>query len=292
MRVCVDIRVHSDEIGKDRYSRIVSDCPEADNGGTIWLCESESDQLVQRLVGALGRCGLRPWIDKSRDINTTTEYSFRRWREYEHSDLVSCKYLHLWPRTRIDADRPDNITLRLLRHDRTGRDGGGLSLAKGIACAYYPSVVSSPVRKMLEAEGFVGLEFRPTKLKANKPVKSPSDQVEVDWGTHGEPWWELSSSVRLPPVCEPLYKVTFGNVHTPVPRDYDKGVFIKEPGFSDIELHYRQSELAAVEPFDLALTFEREASEFYRRVVVSKRFYEVCERHKLDIEWRPVRVHE
>lgn len=184
------------------------------------------------------------------------------------------------------------MTLRLLRHDRTGRDGGGLSLAKGIACTGLPVVVSSAVRRLLEAEGLLGLQFRSTKLKANKPVKTPSDQVEVEWGTHGEPWWELASSVRLPPVCEPLHKVTFGNIHTPVPRDYEKGVFIKEPGYDQVELHYKRRELAAVEPFDVALTFEREGSPFDRRLVVSKRFYEVCERNKLDVEWRPVRVDE
>jgi hypothetical protein len=54
------------------------------------------------------------------------------------------------------------------------------------------------------------------------------------------------------------------------------------------ELHYRQRDLKAIEPFDIALTFEKFPHEHWP--VVSHRFYGFCQTNKLKFDWIPVRV--
>lgn len=63
--------------------------------------------------------------------------------------------------------------------------------------------------------------------------------------------------------------------------------------YNHAELHYRRSDLAKVEPFDVARTFESfgPRSPVQRpSIIVSQRFYKVCVAHGMKSTWIPVRI--
>ena len=102
----------------------------------------------------------------------------------------------------------------------------------------------------------------------------------------------MTSDLILPPVSPYLTKIKFGSVTERVSRDHAGGVHLKEEGFFDSELHYIRRELARVPPFDVAVSFERDHGEHDRRVIVSQRFYQFFNKHRIRTEWKPVRIDE
>ena len=57
------------------------------------------------------------------------------------------------------------------------------------------------------------------------------------------------------------------------------------------EFHYLESAIRAVEPFDLALTFEGwGGGNGLPKFVASQRFYQFCRKHKFKMNWIPVRI--
>ncbi|MDP9175094.1 MAG: hypothetical protein M3O30_14700 [Planctomycetota bacterium] len=68
-------------------------------------------------------------------------------------------------------------------------------------------------------------------------------------------------------------------------------------GLYSVELHYRASDLRAIERFDIARTYEHfwgydnnERQLDYCPLVVSKRFYDLCQCHNLKVDWLPVHI--
>jgi hypothetical protein len=63
---------------------------------------------------------------------------------------------------------------------------------------------------------------------------------------------------------------------------------------SPFPTYYRRSDLAAMKPFDAALTFENFGSSHSekRSTIVSKRFYDFCQQKGLKGRWVPVRIDE
>jgi hypothetical protein len=109
-----------------------------------------------------------------------------------------------------------------------------------------------------------------------------------------ERYWYLTSDLILPPMA-PVYKLV--NKHGEPISEYEEGCSVRE-GLSipevlyrPLERHYRASDLAKVEPFDIGLAgpFAQKSSNYLGRVV-SNRFYRLCVAHKLKMDWIPVRV--
>lgn len=100
----------------------------------------------------------------------------------------------------------------------------------------------------------------------------------------------MTSDLILPPVSPVMIiRDRHGNQVEP---SYEKMCSLHDPGCPecrDVELHYRRSDLATIEPFDLALSFEQRPARFY---VASRRVYDVCKRHNLQAGWMPVRIDE
>jgi hypothetical protein len=86
----------------------------------------------------------------------------------------------------------------------------------------------------------------------------------------------------------------------PFDGDFLKGCFIDDGFYTPQEPHYKASEMANAEPFDLASTYEQfgnapiqsnpDAGPGERMLIASKRFYEFCVKNKLKMDWIPVRL--
>jgi hypothetical protein len=139
-------------------------------------------------------------------------------------------------------------------------------------------IVADKVKRLLESGHFVGLEFGEVVLKG-KSIHAAT-----------EPFWELKSSVTLPKMANTHQFIHPGKTEAiPFTGDYSKIIMISDPPFRTGEVHYRRSDLQALGPFDIARTFEK-YMEIHPALVISQRFYQFCEQHKLPLNVEPVRV--
>jgi hypothetical protein len=103
--------------------------------------------------------------------------------------------------------------------------------------------------------------------------------------------WELTTRHVLPamsPVC-----TWFDEQGNPAQGDPDKGRILKEGLYSPPEFHYTAGSLNELPESDFFLTYERfwqSSLRQERRLVVSKRLYDFCQAHKLEMNWIPVRI--
>lgn len=138
---------------------------------------------------------------------------------------------------------------------------------------YWNPFFSVDYRKELEAQNFKGLTFRPVKIKSRKPERLVL--------------WQVWSSITLPPV---LNNVTGLDGETFAPAT-SKVCSVDDIYFPQ---HYRfsASEIAKLEPFDIALTTEHwGGSPAHLRepaIIVSRRFREWFMTQKVPVEWWPV----
>jgi hypothetical protein len=132
-------------------------------------------------------------------------------------------------------------------------------------------IVSSKTRDELAAQGFQRLSFRWTKPATYPDVGPPE---VLSWEHHGPPWWEPWSDLTLPPLS-PTMKHTDGTGNV-VPRDWKGWKWFSSPTEDDERLHYLDSEPKAVEPFDIAVSHEHQASPWQRSLIVSQKFYQFC----------------
>jgi len=134
---------------------------------------------------------------------------------------------------------------------------------------------------MMEAAGLFNLVFLEARLE------KPSFRVP-------EPLWELTTDLRMPPLSDG--NVLIDNDYAPytgkpgqmcLPRE---GLSVPEVLYSPVELHYTDRSLAAIEPFDLARTFEPLGQSMTHYLVASQRFHQFCVAAHLRVSWQPVQV--
>ena len=150
-------------------------------------------------------------------------------------------------------------------------------------------IIPDRVYQVLSSEDLQGLVFKPAEVLPGKGGRADGPNYRYrrrDLPYESGPWWELTSDVRLPAL-------------SPVMTLYDQkgnrlergkevpGCFAREGLYSHAELHYLRSDIERMEPFDAALPCEPFAGP---SLVVSKRFYEVCEAHGFAGHWVPVRI--
>ncbi len=160
-----------------------------------------------------------------------------------------------------------------------------------IAGSRFSSLVSESLRAELEAQNYSGLVFRPTVVVQGKSYK---ELEEVPWSKmRREPYWELSSSVVLPPLS-PRCTLMNDRGERIKNDDWSRGVLLIEDEFPSGQLHYLRSDIEKMPPFDLAYT--REPLGYYkltihdRRLVMSRRVYEFFRSKPYRIGWRPVYI--
>ncbi|CAG1002008.1 hypothetical protein PHYC_02961 [Phycisphaerales bacterium] len=151
-------------------------------------------------------------------------------------------------------------------------------------------VVPERVRRILEAEQIRHIVFLPTLLAPGWPTAFDRFMSWEDM--HEEPWWEIQSDLRLPPLSSRCRLVDAAgepyNPHGPF-----KGLYVEEGNYENPEMHYRASDLAQLPSFDIALTHENFGAgnrDEIGTLVVSQRFRQVCIKHNLKVGFWPVRV--
>jgi hypothetical protein len=149
-------------------------------------------------------------------------------------------------------------------------------------------VVPERVRRIIEPAGMRHVTFRPTILVRGKG--RPEDP-QVPWEKFGEPWWELSSDLTLPPLS-PTVKVVAQDGRPFI--GYEKqNLELREGHYMIPELHYLRREIEQCEPFDLGLSSEHLGKPpFQQMKVASQRLYRLFAEHKLKASWTPVRLDE
>lgn len=103
--------------------------------------------------------------------------------------------------------------------------------------------------------------------------------------------WRLHSSVVLPASPIPVYDSFF---NAPFEGDYTKGCMYRTP-YRDIELSYPKEGIAAMEPFEIALTQEHTGNYVgacFQEIVITQTFRKALEARKnlRGLKYTPVRL--
>lgn len=272
MRTLVKFGLFPDEVGNQAYQEILKIYPEGDKGHYINFALFEDDPRVPAALGCLERYGFNPWEGfVKREPN---ELRIRLERVYDEEDYEGASYFV--PKPCVDmgslTERSQAGLLQLETQEvKPKADVGFVS---------WPFVVvSSRVKQLLEPEAFQHVLIRPTEV-----VGRHKERFEGQF-------WELTSDLTLPPLSP--YCTLRNDNGQPFDRDYNKGCHYREGLYTEPELHYTASALKEAEPFDVALTHERfgiKEAVAFRRMVVSKCFYNFCVANQLKMNWVPVRV--
>mgnify|MGYP005858920299 FL=1 len=239
---------------------IYPDGRQNDRSFGVWLVQG--DPRVPMILACLHRLGYRQW-QRQGERELSREYDLNLIREYDPGDFEQVEYAEFWP----ELDFAHTILGHILVQQR--------------------------VRDLLLEGGFRHLVFQPTVLVSGRGVR-PGRYTPMPWEQFklSGPWWELSSDTVLPPLSPTVDLRDWRSGQPLRPADRLVRCSLREGFYNHGELHYRRSELSKLEPFDAALTFENFGPSHAPayRTVVSKRFYDCCQRHGLRGRWAPVRI--
>lgn len=286
--------LYETKLGSERFERLARAAPELVSYASeprpghrvIWLDKiDESLPEVRSLMSEMGRVGIELCLHSYKAKELPGAVSAWRTREYDARDLEGCEVLLLLSTWVSGGGYKPGEPIYLSEHDPEHQSD--LRHVKDFASVDTIPVCSSRARRVLEAAGLRGLDFAATRLMP-RGYKNRKPGEWVAWETYGEPWWRIVSDVVLPYVAPSVQKRSCGDGRL-LPRESPGGCYFVDGDYSDYELHFVRSELAALGPFDVASTFEHHPNGW---VVVSRRFYEVCRDHGFDAGFRPVRIDE
>ena len=280
--------VRQEEVGEEIVVRLREIYPDGRRPDFHYCADIYvDDPRFDGLREVLGCAGLHPWASEDGGPRRKgIDYSFEFEREYDPSDFVDCRFLEFVPRyiDKLYAGTSDDGTIELNR---------GVLRSKESFLRHGDLFASDRAKRLLEAEKFIGLSFKPTRLRqrTRRGVGDEEDELgaEISWQDFGPPWWQMICERVMPPLSPTMTLIADGRtpqiVHPPV--DPNKGHTAKEGLYTPVELHYRASDLAQAEPYDYARNLERIGRV---AIIVSKRFYDFCQAHELQADWVPVRV--
>lgn len=276
--------IYVPEVGHDLAEELFAVYPEGRHGpegsesGYYDFFLPTDDPRLQRFLDTLKRHGVTP-INVFEPRSPSPKYSLRLSRLYDQSDLDAADFLTPNPEPYFDAGRTAEGLLLLVIEDV--RDGiettADIAAAGGMGTA-----VSDRLRRRIEQEQFVGVQFRETAL--DEPLDEPLPT----------PYWELVSDIALPPLSKRNH--LYNEVDQHFDGDYSKWWYVREGTqipdalYFPPELHYDAADLEPVRPFDVAQTQERIGGGQERDLVVSQRFYQFCQAENLPVKWMPVRI--
>jgi hypothetical protein len=264
MRIIAYIGVAKDGLSLEGFEKLFEIYPAGRSPGGFSCgipAESQEARSIMALLEAQGVAG---------------RYRRQLHRIYEDDDLAGAAYLGVFPTTKVEMPRQF-------------RDAKGRAIVEGVMSVEDDppdftigfgkpgDFVAESLKRAIEDQGFIG------------PVFSEAIVVPGYGRIPSEPLWEMGSHVVLPKLSN-----THELIHAlkkPFTGDYSRPVFVREPPFArrSAEFHYRQSDLRALEPFDLARTFEFYHTERHA-LVASQRCYQFCHKRRLPINWQPVRI--
>jgi hypothetical protein len=262
MKTIVDLMTYRDKLDPDFFDSLVAIYPKGRRHNMLRLELDETDPRMRAILDALDRYGAIPHNPVKPLL--PFHYWFEGHRHYEPEDLEACDYLVPRPKLWIEDcfrehDGSLSITVKPYR--------GGIRSKEPIANASgQGTIVSEPIAARLADEGMEGLSFR----QAIVIFKGSVD------------FWELRSDRTLPPLS-PKMAIMGGDF-------IRSGWEIPDVLYLPTEYHYRQSDLANVEPFDIAFTHERIGNFGVQDLIVSHRFYRFCVANKLNVDWQRVHI--
>lgn len=192
----------------------------------------------------------------------TSRFVIRRMRRYEKSDFDEPEYLtiHRWGNwyrifeyEGVEGGLYKGKVVRAKWASRYGNTNNARS----------PRFVNDELKQELESAKLTGLEFLPVLW--DQPANAKGK------------FWQITSSITLPRCLLPILEV---------PEDRQPWTTYDDGGHFPQELVFRQSEVKATEPFDVALTAPDEEihcgpNSWPRTLVVSQRFRQVIKKLKL-----------
>lgn len=147
-------------------------------------------------------------------------------------------------------------------------------------------ITSTSIRDVLALADLSHVVFNPTMTPSTH-----RSEGGINCGTY----WEMTSDFILP-AASPMMVLVDSQSRTYLPPGRAGGLRRLDGLYNFPELHYRASDLRAVGTFDAARTFEsfwgsgNERRPDYCPLVVSKRFYDLCHKHGLKVDWLPVHI--
>jgi len=287
MKTIAHIGVSSREVGPSVIKELVRVFPEGAHGKGFRPRIDETDPRFPELLATLSKCGLQRWNGKGRR-DRSREYRLERFVEYEPADFEACEYFQLgathwldfWPRD--DTGRA-GIVIR--------NDVGDLPESEEVDLAATSDMITAPDRvcDILDDGEFAGLTWRDTVLLDEREWP----RKEASWNIWAETWYELRSTITLPPMA-PTVILRDLRTREPVEPGHGGDVFVQNEGWDASmgpEFHYRRNDIEAVD-FDVAFTYEHHApGDSGRWIVVSRRFFDYVHENGLrNFDWIPVRV--
>ncbi len=257
---------------------------------SFMCCYKEDDAIKPAIEAALQSCGWVPRtiIHRLRNIQVPT-YPLHIVRKYDTTDIDGARYLQIWPDKEVVLAnvRVPQVGLRYVQVKDIPK---GVHFARAFT---YTPMVSSEFKRKAEAAGLIGLRFDTAEAALGDETLKPSTLRPVSWQEAGvEPWWFLNSTVQLPYVSPDCVILTDkGERYVPgsdVWRVQPYEGFHRSP-----ELHYRAADIAAIEPFDLAIAREPFGAPFDTGLFIgSQRFFRFCRDQGYKISFCLVRIDE
>jgi hypothetical protein len=305
MRQTVTIDIDPADVGSELIRRLAEIHLEGLRSTGWWGIQLPlDDPRVSRCIRMLADVGFTPWTQTFRPFVKGREYSITIERQYNESDLAPCRLLDLSTFDSADsypARRNGHLRIYLPEKGDQTRFNAKADIQGTGESHHYTLIVSDRVRRLIEA-----LNLREVGFKATFVIPPPKSEVDkrdeeamLPWDGFGEPWWELTSSVILPPMSSRAFLVSAKGER--VVDHFSDGCYLKD-GIDNLdaitwpaEPKYLAKDVDAIGEFDVAHTFEwfgPKAPYLGRLVIVSSRFFQFCREHKLKTYFVPVRVHD
>lgn len=259
----------------------------------------EDDPRLAVLLDRLHRAGFKPFWGTGRRQDHSREFVVRKGREYSAEDIEQTEYVRPVPDVGFEFHGRDAMGYVLIdfnAYKRAVDDLTRLDLVSDIIGSFY--LVPERVKRLLEEMNGIGVQFRRTMFYDEAGSEGPFPWAAAGSEVSDEPWWELTSDLRMPPVSD--RQEMLGLDRKPiVNRDDDgysaAGVFFVEENYGQPELKYTRESLEQQMPsrFDLACTHEAIApdpADDKRLLIASNRFYKFCAYNRLKFDWVPIRL--
>ena len=264
MRIKLIITLLARHVGQSVLDQIKRVYPD-ESGERYFHCELfENDPRLKQVWDILVENGLTPRYQFNKEEKS---FCVAMERVYRATELQAASYLSPWARNEFDVEYRDDQKRILLnrQHVKRNRQAGFATMSM---------IVSLALKQKLERARFHNLMFQPVCLD-----EKPTDH-----------WWELTSALRMPPVAPPC-EVFYFREGKPFDGDYSQSLVLRESSYLGPELHYRQSEIRPLEPFDCARSIESfGVVEYDRLFVISNRLYRFLQAEQARLKWTPVRI--
>jgi len=282
----------SAETHKDLIAKLYQLVPEAANPyGMFHPRLPELDPRLPQVFALLEQAGVHRLPSpstKEAENNPCGYYTTGRVHAFSKQEYQRASYLwlrQLDQRHFVPADTR-NEQRELLVEDRGG------SSKRTLLASVTALLARERFCQLLDAEGFVGLAYRPCHLcrVASRPAAKGGPSCRVRPWKEGRRMFEIWPSLDLPPMYDPQVERWTG-MPDYAPGRQGPGQF-RNPGYADFQPAYTVTALDAVGPFDIARTWEYlwQYQPDVRTHIVSQRFYRFCLKHKVDGTFVPIQI--